>query len=357
MSMAQVRSVQPEQHAISPQQSRPMVDFGTDEDDAVAASTLLADIGYGAQHSYDVADPRRIVIATPPIGRLRRERWQLPPGPTEAGWDGEIGYVLGGGFLFAHLLLHEPPGADLALLTHQAYGRLLRFVRAGPCPELLRMWNYVAGINGHARGLERYQAFCAGRAWAFAEAAIPAGRFPAATAIGSTVAGLSVHLLAGRRRGRPIENPRQLSAYRYPPRYGPQSPSFARAIRYAGPRGSRELSISGTASIVGHLSMHPHNLRRQLDETLRNLAALRDRAQLGPSIPGARPLLLKAYLRDPVRLPEVATLLHAWADPATRIMFLHGAICRRELMIEIEAHCASPSRGIARPCECDHYDH
>jgi len=348
MSSAPARPA-PQQRPLQrqPQPSAPLVIYRGETADVgpSAPSATLADIGYGPVHGRDADNPRRMVIGTPPIGPALRELWRLPAGTTDAGWSGDIGYVIGGGFLFAHLLIPEPAGADLAELTHQAYARLLTFVRASPCPELLRMWNYLDRINDHAGGMERYQAFCKGRAQAFVDADVPVHRFPAATAIGSPAQGLSVHLLASRRQGTPIENPRQISAYHYPLPYGPRPPSFARAMCYAGPLGSRELAISGTASIVGHVTMHPKDLRRQVRETLRNLDMLADHARLAPRRPADPPLLLKVYLRDPTHLPEVAPAVRAWAGPMSRIMYLQGAICRRALEIEIEAHCSTPRAG------------
>jgi chorismate lyase/3-hydroxybenzoate synthase len=306
-------------------------------------ASLLAEIVYGAEHRRDAADPRRIVVGMPPIGDHDRESWCLPGGTVQTGWAGDIGYALGDGYLFAHLLAPEHAGTSLAELTRDAYRRLLAFVRDGPCPELFRVWNHLARINADEQGMERYQAFCKGRAEAFAEAGIPARRFPAATAIGSRAPGLSVHLLAGSRPGEPIENPRQLSAYRYPPPYGPRSPTFARAIDYSGPRGGRELAISGTASIVGHVTMHPMNLDLQLRETVRNLHMLIAGAGLAARPRRGSSLLLKVYLRDPSRVPRVEPVLRGWAGPEAQIMFLQGAICRRELQIEIEGHCSVPS--------------
>ncbi|MGB5835398.1 MAG: hypothetical protein WBG92_25885, partial [Thiohalocapsa sp.] len=119
---------------------------------------LLADISFGTAHRRDAADPRRIVVGTPPLDACCREFWSLAAGPVSSGWSGDIGYVLGDGFLFAHLLVAEPTGADLTQLAHQAYGRLLAFVRSSPCPELLRIWNYLARINDQDNGIERYQA-------------------------------------------------------------------------------------------------------------------------------------------------------------------------------------------------------
>ena len=321
---------------------------------APSDAALLAEVAYGPAHGVDTADPRRILIGTPPIGADNRELWYLPEGRTERGWSGNIGFATGGGYLLAHLLAYEAPDMNLAALTRQSYHRLLAFVRGSPCPHLLRVWNYVERINETQHGMERYQAFCKGRAEAFADAGISPHSFPAATAIGSPAAGLSVHLLAGSRPGTPLENPRQLSAYRYPPPYGPQPPSFARAMCFRGPRKSRELAISGTASIVGHVTMHPRDLGRQLRETIRNLDLLGDHARLSPRAPCDPPLLLKVYLRDPRRMPEVAPVLQAWAGQPVQMMFLRGDICRRELEIEIEAHTSTPHPPAARLRNVDH---
>uniref|UniRef100_UPI0025EB74A4 chorismate transformation enzyme, FkbO/Hyg5 family n=1 Tax=Thiocapsa sp. TaxID=2024551 RepID=UPI0025EB74A4 len=237
-----------------------------DSDDS--DESVLADIRFGMHHDRDAADPRRICIGTPPIaGSPDREVWRLPD-IGAAGWSGDVGYVCGGDFTFAHLLAEEPAGTDLTAVAHRAYLQLLAFLSDAGFPHPLRIWNYMSRINDEELGLERYQAFCRGRAAAFAEAAIPERCFPAATAIGCEATGLSIHLLAGRGPGVPIGNPRQISAYRYPLPYGPRPPSFARALCYRGPRGTLELAISGTASIVGHVTMHPGDPRRQTRETI-----------------------------------------------------------------------------------------
>lgn len=95
--------------------------------------------------------------------------------------------------------------------------------------HLLRLWNYVPGINDEGQELEHYRHFNVGRQRAF----IDAGRSafegsPAACALGTKMGPLSVFFLAGPKAPLSIENPRQVSAYRYPDQYGPRSP-FSRA--------------------------------------------------------------------------------------------------------------------------------
>ena len=148
---------------------------------------------------------------------------------------------------------------------------------------------------------------------------------------------LQVYWLAAREPGTPLENPRQVSAYRYPREYGPQSPTFARALLPPSPR--VPLLLSGTASIVGHASQHADSLRAQLDETLTNLDSLlgaaRERAPtLSPHLDGTS--RLKVYVRDAADADAVAAQLEARLGTRVPWLMLHADVCRRELLVEIE---------------------
>jgi len=83
-----------------------------------------------------------------------------------------------------------------------------------------------------------------------------------------------VYFLASPARARALENPRQISAYRYPRDYGPDSPTFSRAAIAAATVG-QQLFISGTASILGHESVHIGDAGAQARESAANIAALR----------------------------------------------------------------------------------
>jgi chorismate lyase/3-hydroxybenzoate synthase len=145
--------------------------------------------------------------------------------------------------------------------------------------------------------------------------------------------------LAGRKPGLQIENPRQLSASLYPPRYGLRSPMFARAALVPNGRGA-QLLVSGTASIVGHESLHIGDPEAQLEETARNFEALVEAAMKadsgGPRASRVRLESLKVYLRnreDYARLiPRIRRLFAVEAQP----LVLRADICRRELLVEIE---------------------
>ncbi len=239
-------------------------------------------------------------------------------------------------FQFGHLVQPMPPAA-IEDATEAAYRELLESsVRAG-YPHLLRVWNYFGAINDGDGDRECYRRFCIGRARAIPTE--PATGYAAATAIGIPGSRAELHLswLAARRPGVPIENPRQVSAWEYPRDYGPVAPGFSRAmlLEWNDPP---LLLVSGTASVVGHESRHAEALA-QLDEALLNLEHVlaRAAARLGvESRPGAA-TLLRVYLRDPAESAAIQARLLARFGGTVPFMLLQGDICRRELLVELEA--------------------
>lgn len=237
----------------------------------------------------------------------------------------------------------ELDGDDVEGAARRAYSALIEITETRGYPHLLRVWNVVPRIGEPARGepgLDRYMLFCRGRAASF-ESAYGSGfetRLCAGTAVGSDTGPLSVWFLSSRTEGEHRENPRQLSAYLYPKRYGPQPPAFARATLAPAALGTG-LFLSGTASVVGSQSMHPGNLEAQLDETLRNIGAL-----IGSEdVPEAAEIpYLRVYVRRASDLAAIRTRLEPYARAGTLITYLRADICRPELLIEIEGR-AVPS--------------
>ena len=257
------------------------------------------------------------------LARLRGpavELW-LADGPVHRGRSGSVRYANDDHLLFAVVETDEREQGGIAAAAELAYSEIRRFQSESGFQHLLRMWNYFDAINSGDGDEERYRQFVVGRARGLDGAAHEP--YPAATAIGrqQTTHRLQVYWLAAREPGRPIENPRQVSAYRYPREHGPVSPGFARATLAA----DGTLLISGTASIVGHESRHPGNAREQLEEIARNLAALPLREQR----------LLKVYVRDPALADSIAARVRE-LYPGGEAMVLAGDICRKELDVEIE---------------------
>jgi enamine deaminase RidA (YjgF/YER057c/UK114 family) len=99
------------------------------------------------------------------------------------------------------------------------------------------------------------------------------------------------------------------------------------------------LFVSGTASIVGHQTLHEGNVVAQAHETLTNLQSVvaaavshgaRDVALLSD-------MFLKAYLRHPDDQPLVRQVLAGHGLDADAVLYLHADICRANLLVEIEA--------------------
>lgn len=229
--------------------------------------------------------------------------------------------------------------------AHRAYTELFEVLARSDCAHLLRLWNYIARINAPgADGVERYRHFNAGRQQAFIEARRSAfDGTPAACALGTVDGPLRVYFLAGRRAPLAIENPRQVSAYRYPATYGARSPTFSRAALADVGGGRQALFISGTASIVGHATLHIGDVRRQTEESLANMAAVREVAALRAGATfDVSALIYTVYLRHRGDLAVVREVFErhvgAHSTAARGAIYLQADICRAELLVEIEAH-------------------
>ncbi len=306
---------------------------------APLADDVLAAAVFGAR-SVAPSDPRCLRIDLEPlVGAGLGEVWR-GAGGTRIGTAGPIRYVEDGRHLAGWIDLEEAGFHGLEEAAEAAYLGLLQFHATTPYRHVWRIWSFVANINEGAGDNERYKQFCLGRARAFAavRATLPGIGYPAATAVGKPAGARSLQVcwLAGRDPGVEIENPRQLAAYRYPRCYGPAAPSFSRAMLVPG----QLLLVSGTASIVGHESVHPGDTIAQLHETLDNLDALLQRAgevagrpgpQLGPES------LLKVYLRHAEDAAPVVQQLHARLGERIPLVVLAADICREELLLEIEA--------------------
>ena len=257
-----------------------------------------------------------------PTQTPRYEHWPAPAPlayQTAAGWQGTFAGE------FGVIAAEVTPGMDPESGFAQLYTQLFTQMLTWGYPHLLRIWNYFPALHEVQRGLDGYQRFCLGRAQALEAAPALIDRIlPAATTIG-TAGGLGQLIaLIGRQPGRHFSNPRQIDPLAYPACYSPRSPNFARATQ-VGPL----LLLSGTASIVGHASLHPGDTLAQTQEIIRNIEALL------AQVPHARLCQLKVFLRSLADQPQVAELL-AHAVGSVPTLFLEGAICRPELRLEIE---------------------
>ncbi len=141
-----------------------------------------------------------------------------------------------------------------------------------------------------------------------------------------------------------MENPRQVSAFHYPPQYGPRSPTFSRAMVKDWGAG-KHLYISGTASIIGHESRHRDNVLPQLTETLRNMSTLVHSAETehGVAIHTLAELSqVKVYVRDEQDHAAVRSHIHEQLGKEVPVIYLGGDLCRKNLLVEVEGLYAGP---------------
>jgi chorismate lyase / 3-hydroxybenzoate synthase len=300
-------------------------------DSLLSDPTVIAVIGFG-RGAPRSDDPRYLRVGLEPFGgRAPFEVWRAT-GAVEQGNDGLVRWAGSADYCFGSIEVAEADHPDLAAATEVAYAELSRFTLKRQWPHLLRIWNYLAAINEGVGDAERYKHFCTGRS-AGMRSVLRQG-FAAASAIGRSdgEAVLQVYWLAAREPGVAVENPRQVSAWRYPREYGPTSPTFARAMR--GPCATAQLHISGTAAVVGHQSRHDGDLPAQLDETFANLDSLLASAGNLPGF-GAHSVL-KAYVRHSDDLAATDQLLQQRLPDATKRLVLLGDICRAELLVELD---------------------
>lgn len=287
---------------------------------------------------------KRVIGHDDPVVELWTGRYparDITLGETRCRHNGEI--------LFATVTIAAVDGDDaLGDATYTAYRSLLHALDETGYPHLLRIWNSIPDINVDDDGLERYRRFNLKRYRAFEESKRPTHTgAPAACALGSFGGPLVLYCLASKTPAEPIENPRQTSAYRYPQQYGPQAPSFSRAALWRGDGEDNDvLFVSGTASIVGHQTLHQGNVVAQTHETLTNLQSVVAAAvsQGARDVAILRDLLLKAYVRHPDDQPLVRQVLAGHGLDADAVLYLHADICRAELLVEIEA--IGPARAL-----------
>jgi len=350
-----VSEASPEQYSAQwPARPYGIVELAPGELPKPLSDRVLCQVIYGAiaANINESSDPRRIVAPLQPlIGARGGECW-LSPTPVRSARAGRFAYAENDAVMMLNLHVAE---ADLQVIedaVRGVYAELLELIETRGYPHLLRVWNYLGDINHGEGDAERYRQFCLGRFAAIARPGFET-QLPAASAIGSRGGeGFTLIVLASKHAGIQVENPRQLSAFRYPRVYGERSPSFSRATLLPWADGA-ELLVSGTASIVGHATAHAGDPRAQLQQTAANLEALRTHAiqmrkQAGAPIGELRPHLYLLYLRHADDLPAIEPLIEKLFGDAP-LQVLIGDICRSELLLEVEAIYRNTPEP-AKPC-------
>lgn len=325
----------------------PAVSFRGLNDDATADAGryLLGVVDFTAKSreiTIDNGFPNVSVNLAESVGDGFSEVWTTAR-PVRSGRFRTISYADDGEFLFCAFHLPESPA--YADATEDAYGDLIELTTALGCRPF-RIWHYISRINEpNAAGLEVYRDFCVGRARVLERHGITHD-MPAATVIGARDGGIVCYLLAARSATHVnLENPRQVPAYHYPARYGPRSPNFARATYLAPDGGEEFLFVSGTASILGHRTVHPGDVASQCRLALENIGYLigdgnlfahdlTDEHRRGHTLADLN--AVKVYVRHRADMPVVRDICRAALGDAAEIVYLNADICRADLLVELE---------------------
>lgn len=265
-----------------------------------------------------------------------QEVWQVNGQTVERGLCGAVHWAKVSDLVCVSRWLDSDASSSLESIVELAYQELLDFLQSEGFPHLVRCWNYLPGINVGEQDAEVYKRFCTGRLSAFQLSGMGVDVFPSASALGHHAQGGVIFAFASKVKPQHFANTRQVNAYEYPREYGLSSPSFARATSIT-IANQHYLFISGTASIIGHQTMAPGDLAKQLTTTIANIEHL-----LQTSNPhGAELRTMKVYLRH----QEHFQLTEEWLRsryPSVLIILALADICRMNLLVEIECFCQHP---------------
>ena len=174
-------------------------------------------------------DPRHFQSALPSLDQPGMNEVWYTSSTIESGVDGNCHWSQSEEMLFVGLWLDEMPAEIQQQAVSSAYTELLGFALSRGYSEMVRSWNYLPDINAGEGDKEQYRQFCLGRQTALNQLGFSNDSYPAACALGHRSGRAMIYLLAGKQPVTCLENPRQISAYHYPRRYGPARPSIARA--------------------------------------------------------------------------------------------------------------------------------
>ncbi len=228
--------------------------------------------------------------------------------------------------------------AELAGAVQGVYGAIAQALGHRSARHPVRFWNHIPDIHAQmGEGMDRYMAFNMGRYSAFCRWLGSEKAFgecvATASGIGCEGEDLVIHALAGEHAGVAIANPRQVAPYRYSARYGPRPPCFARATAWG-----EMLLIGGTASVRGEDSVHVGDLDAQLEETYANLRALVAQAAMTTrqAWDAAGMRSLRVYIPRGELAGKIERSVLATFPQVEQLELVRAALCRRELLVEIE---------------------
>ena len=270
-----------------------------------------------------------------PESPARYEVWQASGEQFNNGQSGAVFWRASQNLQLCSISAPLQAQDDAETVANQLYNELLTFIAQSQHSKIVRFWNYLPYINYGAGDKENYRRFCTGRLRAFANNDIANEQFPAASAVGHFQEGITIYALTCSETVSHFANPRQVDAFKYPRQYGPSSPSFARAST-VNINNDKLCFISGTASILGHETVHEGDLLLQLQTIQENIQLLLEETEFNATDIRT----LRVYLRHKEDFTVCEEIVSKHYPGATAI-YTHADICRSDLLVEIECFCVS----------------
>ncbi len=219
--------------------------------------------------------------------------------------------------------------------------------------NIVRQWNYIGNILAVRDGFQNYQVFNEVRGEYYNRHRTVIG-YPAATGIGLKLNSVVIDFCAVKPdesvRIKGLSNPNQVNAYEYGQtvlkgtkdtgKPKKQPPQFERALIMAHERNA-VLYISGTASIIGQVTIGKDNISEQTQVTIENIKKLTDAERIGQVLPeGIRYSmkfnLLRVYIKNQKDFNVVRAICNEHF-PSVPAVFIEADVCRNDLLTEIEA--------------------
>jgi len=222
--------------------------------------------------------------------------------------------------------------------------------------DIVRQWNYIEDITGFTTSnegkMQNYQLFNDIRTLYYNTVDFSNG-YPAATGIGTNTGGIVIDFTAASpcksNRILPLSNPRQVDAHKYSQKVligkgfedikKKGSPKFERAKVFT-TQDSGQVYISGTAAILRQKTEAGKNAREQTRITLENISKLISADNLkanGINInTGSKLCYIRVYVKNEADIPDVKKICRAHLGEVPSL-YLVSDICRKELLVEIEA--------------------
>ena len=242
-------------------------------------------------------------------------------------------------------------------ITYDSYLLIFQELQTHPHRNVIRFWNQVPNITAPLSSAENiYHRFNAGRHRAFKSFygdEFEHMNIPAASAVGTCAMKLTIEFLAVAHPLAYIENKDQVPSSQYSKRFGKIPPLFSRGVVYKN-NDQKLLISSGTASVVGENSIHPDNLHEQIIQTIQNLRILGSPFNLQRyDIPYEFTLddaiTARVYYKHEIDRQVLEQTIPKFFPADCKITYQHAAICREELLVEMEAIFETQRRVVTQP--------